>query len=288
MRVIVADNHCHVNPVHGIGPRNLAKKFLREGGKILVIVSLLTWSLDLPPCEITSFEKLYKMTIRACKEISEEGVHTLCILGIHPAEIHQMILKGWNIEKILNFVDCCMKLIENHIKSGEAHGIGEVGRPHWDVPEEEWRIHNIVLERCLEYAKDLDVPVHLHLERKGLETVKSIANIVNKVGNRKYSVVLHHAEGTVVKEAFDAGLMPSVPVGRKQDFEQALQKDPVYVVESDYLDDPKRPGAVIAPWALVRKVRSLVESKLRGPEYVRKIAIDNLHLVYGDVVKIEE
>ncbi len=249
-----------------------------------MIVSLLTWSLELPPCELSSFEKLYKMTIDACRQVKEEGVPALCILGIHPAEIHQMIVKGWSLDKIMNFVDSCMRLVEQHIKNGEAHGIGEVGRPHWEVDEKELEIHNMVLARCLEYAHDLDVPVHLHLERRGLDTVNSIVTMVYKIGNRRYSVVLHHAEGKIIQEAFSRGLMPSVPVGKKQDLEEAIRQEPVYVIESDYLDDPNRPGAVIPPWSLVRRIRSYVESGRVPISYLRRLVLDNMRLVYGELI----
>ena len=284
MSLKVSDNHCHVNPVRGLGPREVARRFRKEGGHVLVVVSLLTWSLELPPCELSSFEKLYRMTVDACRQVREEGVPSLCILGIHPAEIHQMILRGWSLDQILSFVDSCMKLVEKHVKNGEAHGIGEVGRPHWDVSEKELEIHNTVLARCLEHARDLDVPVHLHLERRGISTVNSVAEMVNRIGNRKYSVVLHHAEGKVVQEAYSRGLMPSVPVGKRQDLEEAIKQEPVYVVESDYLDDPNRPGAVIPPWSLVRKLRNYVNSGKITADYLRKLTFDNMRLVYGDLI----
>ncbi len=276
--IYVSDNHLHVNPVRGLGPREVARRFRKEGGGLCVLVSLLTWSLGFPPCELSSFEKLYQLTVESRKIMTSEGVHTICMLGIHPAEIQKMIEKNWSIDMIISFVDKCMRIIREYIDRQEAHGIGEIGRPHWPVSEREWEIHERVLERCLEHAKDMDVPVHLHLERRGLETVSSIGRIVSRIGNRKYSVVLHHVEGSVIEKAWELGLAPSVPVGKRQDFEQAVKSRPVYVVESDFLDDPSRPGAVIPPWSLARKVRKL------GDELVRKICIENMKMIYGSLV----
>lgn len=276
--VYVSDNHLHVNPVKGLGPVEVARRFRKEGGGFCVLVSLLTWSLGFPPCELSSFEKLYQLTVESCQIMNREGVATICMLGIHPAEIQKMIEKGWSLDKIVSFVDECMKMVKKYIDEGRAHGIGEVGRPHWPVSERDWEIHEKVLERCLEHARDMNVPVHLHLERKGLETVESIGRLVNKIGNRRYSVVLHHAEGSIVERAWELGLAPSVPVGKRQDFEIALKCRPVYVVESDYLDDPSRPGAVITPWSLAKKVRKL------GVEMVRKICIENMRIIYGNLV----
>jgi len=276
--VYVSDNHLHVNPIKGLGPREVARRFRREGGGLCVLVSLLTWSLGLPPCELSSFEKLYRLTVEARRLMMEEGVVTICMLGIHPAEIQKMIEREWSIDRIIEFVDNCMKIVKEHIDREEAHGIGEVGRPHWPVSERDWEIHERVLERCLEHARDLDVPVHLHLERRSMETVESIWKLVNKVGNRRYRIVLHHAEGSVIERAWNLGLMPSVPVGKRQDFEQALKSPPLYVVESDFLDDPSRPGAVIPPWSLAKKIRKLDE------RLIRKICIENMRLTYGDLV----
>ncbi len=278
MDIYISDNHLHVNPVRGLGAEEIARRFRKEGGRFAVIVSLLTWCLDLPPCELDSYEKTYRMTIESCKIFTREGVKSICMLGIHPAEIQKMIEKGWNIDKILNFVESCLKIIEKYIKNGEAHGIGEIGRPHWNVSERDLRIHEEVIKICLQYAKDLNIPVHLHLDRNGMKTLEFIHNIVRDIGNRDYSVVLHHAEAIIIEEAWNRKLVPSIPVGRKQDFEIAIRSKPLYVPESDYLDDPKRPGAVIPPWSLAKRLSKLDKDTLR------RICIDNMKLIYGDHV----
>ncbi len=280
--VYISDNHAHINVIKGLGAREIACRFRREGGRLLIIASLLTWSHDYPPCELSSFEKLYRDTVTAVRLVREEGVNAGCVLGIHPAEIEQMISRGWSREQILSFVEKCLNMITEYIKRGEAQGIGEVGRPHWEVPERNWSIHNEVLELALGYARDLDVPVHLHLERKGEHTLQDIVNMVRKVNNRPYRVVLHHAQPEIAVKASELGLTPSIPVGRRDEFAKALELPPVYVVESDYLDDPRRPGAVIAPWALARKMREVVS--IRGVDYVNTVCLHNVKRCYGDLL----
>ncbi len=278
MDIFISDNHLHVNPIRGLGPQEVARRFRKEGGKFAVIVSLLTWSLDLEPMKIESFEKLYEITIKSCRIFNSEDVKAICMLGIHPAEIQKMIDDGWSLDKIIDFVYRCLRIIEKHIKNGEAHGIGEVGRPHWNVSERDLKIHEEVLKICLQYAKDLDVPVHLHLDRNGMKTLEYISNIVHTIGNRDYSVVIHHAEAIIIEEAWNRKLVPSIPVGKRQDFEDALRCRPLYVPESDYLDDPKRPGAVIPPWSLARKLQKL------DRELIYVICVENMRKIYGDHV----
>ncbi len=280
--VYISDNHAHINTVRGVGARRIAREFRREGGRLIVVVSLLTWSLDLPPCELSSFERLYRETVSAVRTVREEGVNAGCMLGVHPAEVEQMIGKGWSREQILSFVERCLNMVAEYVRRGEAQGIGEVGRPHWVVSERSWEIHNDVLELALGYARDLDVPVHLHMERRGEQTLRDVVDLVRRIGNRPYRVVLHHAQPEVAVSASECGITPSVPVGRRSEFVRALELPPVYVVESDYLDDPRRPGAVIVPWALARKMREVAETK--GVDYVNTVCLHNIRRCYGDLL----
>ena len=133
MELIITDNHCHVNPVKGIGPREIARKFRKENGRVLIVVSLLTWSLDLQPGLLSSFEKLYEYTVKAVQEINNEGVKAYAVIGIHPAEIEYLLNNGWNFEKTRQFFENVLKIIEKYFKEGKVIGLGEIVRPHYEI-----------------------------------------------------------------------------------------------------------------------------------------------------------
>ncbi len=270
----LCDNHAHVNPARGIGPRELARRFKREGGKFIVVVSLLTWSLGLEPGDLRSLEVLYRHTIESVKAIREEGVNAIAIIGLHPAELYELSKRGWDRERIRKFVKEAMGLIRRFVESGEAKGIGEVGRPHWPVSQSEFEFFNELLLEFLELARDLDAAVHIHSERNGLQTAKSIAELAKRANCRPFKVVQHHAEPVTVGFLYENGIIPSIPIGRKGEFEEALRHGKTFTIESDYLDDPKRPGAVIPPWALARRLREYVERDVIDEEFLYKACVD--------------
>ena len=281
----LCDNHAHTNPVIGMGPRELAKRFRREGGKFIVIVALLTWSLGLTPGDLDSVRRMYDITVESARIINEEGVKSVAVVGLHPAEGYELLRRGWSREEVLNFMRKGIDLAAEYVKNGKAVGIGEIGRPHWDVPKDVVDLFNELLEYAFGVAKDVNAVVHLHLERNGINTASSIINMVKRVGNRPYSIVMHHAEPIVIDIANDNGLMPSIPMGRKGEFEEAIKHGPRFVVESDFIDDPRRPGAVIPPWTLVKKLRTYLTNGFIGEDFLHTLCVENISRVYGvDVV----
>jgi len=77
-----------------------------------------------------------------------------------------------------------------------------------------------------------------------------------------------------------------VPIGRRGEFEEALRAGPVFVVESDYLDDRSRPGAVIPPWTLASKLRQYVAKGVLTEEDMYKICIENVRRIYKSLLQI--
>ncbi|MCY0891875.1 MAG: TatD family hydrolase, partial [Pyrobaculum arsenaticum] len=160
-------------------------------------------------------------------------------------------------------------------------------RPHWPVQQRVVELCNRVVLYALERAKDVDAAVHLHLERGGKATVDSIAELAARTGIRPERVVMHHIEGALAGYAFTKGLSPSVPIGRRGEFEDALKSGPVFVVESDYIDDKSRPGAVIPPWTLASKLRQYAASGRIAADDLRQICVSNVARIYGRRLPIE-
>ena len=220
----IADNHAHVNPVKGLGPREVARRFRRTGGWFMGIVALLTWDLGLSPGDLSSVDKLYRLTIESVKVIQGEGVKAVAVIGLHPAECVRLLEAGWGFGKVKEFMVKSIDLAAQYIKRGEAVGIGEIGRPHWSVNEGVVGLCNEVIEYAMNAARDLKAVIHLHLEREGEATVKSIVELANKAGVKdKGRIILHHASPSMVKPAVENGVTPSVPVGRRGVIEEAVK-----------------------------------------------------------------
>lgn len=279
--MFISDNHGHVNPVNGLGPKIVAKRFAEKGGSFMVIVSLLPSDFGLNAGDINDVEKLYRLTIESSRLVSESGVKSVPVIGIHPAECYKLLERGWSINDVRNHMIKVIDAASQFIKRGEAIGIGEIGRPHWDVNNDIIELCNDIILYAMETARDINAVVHLHLERKGRETVDSIKILADKANIAKEKVVLHHAAPDMVGIGASYGFSPSVPIGRKGEFDAAIQLGPIFVVESDFADDPKRTGSVIPPWTLAKKLKNYVERGIVREEFIDSICKTNMEKIYG-------
>ncbi len=75
----VGDAHCHVNPVKGLGPRELAKRFKKANGWFLGLVNLLSWSYDVTATKPEDYRKVYDITLKSAELIREEGIKVAII-----------------------------------------------------------------------------------------------------------------------------------------------------------------------------------------------------------------
>ncbi len=187
-----------------------------------MIVALLTWSLGLTPGDLDSVRKMYDITVESARIINEEGVKSVAIVGLHPAEGYELLNRGWSREDVRRFMEKGIDLAAEYVKEGKAVGIGEVGRPHWEVPNDVIDLFNELLEYTFGVAKDVNAVVHLHLERNGVNTALSIIDMVRRVGNRPYSVIMHHAEPITINITSSNGVMPSIPWGGRVSLRRPL------------------------------------------------------------------
>ena len=273
----VGDNHCHLNPTRGIGVKAFAKRFKSSGGWFLGLVNLTSWSYGISARSVEDFDRVYRLTVKVGRELEEEGIRVAVILGPHPAELVHLVEMGVRIDKAIGLMLKAYNLAASYVERGIASGLGEVGRPHWSTPRRIIEACNAVLDSVLALARELDCIIHIHAERGGLGTIEDLALRIGDFGK----AVLHHAEGSYAYEAVKRGLIPSVPA-KEREVARAIRGCRSFVVESDFLDDPKRPGAVVAPWSISRLFKRLVRRGILSEEDAFEILVSNLERLYED------
>jgi len=269
--VPAADAHCHLNPVKGLGGKLVARKFKEKGGWFLAVVYLPPWHYGLKATSIKDYVKAYELVASEKKAVEKAGVKCKVLVGFHPAEPVKLAEMGWSSGDISKLIDALFVHVERMLKEGLADGIGEVGRPHFQAKPEHVLLAEKAMARAMELAKDYGVPVHLHLENLGELTVSTVAPLARAAGIAK-KVVVHHAYGKTLKAAIAAGLGATAPV--RKGVLEALKNAPAYAFESDFLDDPKRPGVVAYPWEVASVVNELVDSEVASAEYMYKVNVD--------------
>ncbi len=281
MTLFIFDNHAHANEVTGLGALEVVKRFKAAGGGGIIFVSLLTWSIGGVPGDREWVRRLYDHTVKNAKVAVASGLVSGAVVGLHPAECFHLLQSGWGVREVEEFMNWAVDLAVSYVEEGSAVGLGEFGRPHWPVDVGVVELCDRVVHYALQRARDVDAVVHLHLERGGAATVDSVVRLVKKSGVRPERVIMHHVEGAYAGYASSVGLTPSVPVGRRGELESALESGLGFVVESDYIDDKSRPGAVIPPWTLAAKVKKYVESGVFTERDVYRICVENVKRAYG-------
>ncbi|MEM4576499.1 MAG: TatD family hydrolase [Candidatus Nezhaarchaeales archaeon] len=270
----VTDNHAHANPLKGLGFVEVTKRFMMSGGVAIVFAPLPSWYYSVSVTSPESYSRIYDIVIKGVQEASAY-IKTLAVLGIHPAEVVRLV-EAFGARRALEVAEGAMRKAARYVAEGLAVGLGEVGRPHYDTSKISLEVCNRILDVSLELAKDLDCPIHLHLERRS-HAVKDVVARVRKVGLKPYRVVIHHAESKIIGES--GRLTPSIP-RRGRNLREAFTKRATFLVESDFIDDPNRPGVVSYPWAIATEVLEMLSSNLVSKDHIRKVFIDSFEEVY--------
>jgi TatD-related deoxyribonuclease len=257
----VTDNHIHVDPLNGEGPIEVANKFHRAGGSFMIIPNKPTWTVN----ENCSFKDAMELVIRYVDEINRDtDVKAFAVVGAHPAELSRRVKAGMNLETAELQMRDALKNAQKLILDGKAVAIGEVGRPHYDVSPQELEVHNRLISYSMELAKDVECPVQLHTESAGSEQFLEFAQMADKV-NIPRNMVIKHFSGAFVLEKENHGLTPSL-IATKDVVKTGLKKGKNFLMETDYLDDKTRPGAVLGPKTVPRRTLELLKQGLIDEE----------------------
>jgi len=156
-----------------------------------------------------------------------------------------------------------------YVTDGPALAI-KSGRPHYEVEDAVWDASNAVMCHAFERAADVGCAVQLHTE--GGEEFEQVAQWAEQRGLDRQQVIKHYSGGRL------AGPTKSV-LADKNEIEIAIEEGEPFLMETDYIDDPERPGAVLGPKTVPRRVRWLLET---GEEAaVRTAHVETPEAVYG-------
>lgn len=269
--VIITDNHMHLY-------RHLKLKALEEfksaGGTHVLLVSLLSHHYDVHLRSGRDFVKIFNEHISLVRK-ANRIVKAYAVLAVHPAEI-TLLGPRLGFERAAEVMKEAIDIAAEFVAKGEAIAL-KSGRPHYRVDSHVWRLSNEVMMHAFEVAKEIDCAVQLHTERVSIEGMKEIAEIADKAGLKKNRIVKHFSPPKI-REFEEIGIFPSVIAGNDNVYISATQGDR-FVVETDYIDDPKRPGAVLGPKTVPRKIKELLDRGF-SEDLIYKICVENIEKIY--------
>ena len=222
----------------------------------------------------------------------EVGLGVRVVLGPHPAAFaHQLenAIQSEDVQGIEsaenNYRDSIDVALE-FVQEGKAHAIGEVGRPHWPVSERVWNKSNELLLETMHMASQEGITLQLHVEGELQSTYDDLSQMAITSGMDSKKIVRHYAPANIDAE-ITKGITPSVLIGKgaiEELMENIGKSSHGFLLETDYMDDPKRPGAVLGPKTVPKRTKQLLELGI-DEEILWKTHQDLPNLLYGESVR---
>lgn len=275
---VIFDNHLHLRRDGRF--IDAVKDFKKAGGTHFVLCQYPLTDLLLKE---KSYKPCYLKTLKMVDEIRTEidiGVFVTC--GPYPVDYLKLkdnIGREKAIEIMMKGIDEAAKLCEEK----KCIGIGEIGRPHFPVDKDIIHDSNEILQYGMLKAAESHVPVIVHTESTTYQQCRELVEMGKKVGLPADKIVKHFAPA-LIKRDENFGLMPSVLASKKNILE-ALKKGSRFLMETDYIDDPRRPGAVLGPKTVPKLIKNLMNEGLISEEQIYEIHVKNPQRTYDIAVE---
>jgi len=266
-RFPITDHHIHLDPRNGRGI-DAAKDFRRSGGTHLFLVSKPSSSFGILPVKGEDFLPVFEETLAVARMVSETGITVYPVLGVHPAEITRL-MESFPLSRVVEIMKEGIALAAGFVIDGAAVGL-KSGRPHYEVSPEVWDAANDVLSYSFQKAGEAGCAIQVHAESGPCADMREMARAVGLSPDR---VVKHYAIP-------ETTLVPSL-LATHPDIPALAMEGRAFMMESDYMDELSRPGAVIGPRSVPRVTTRLLSTGQINEDAAHRIHVSTPSRVYG-------
>jgi len=271
----VVDHHCHLSP-HGEGVR-AAARFRAAGGTHLF---LATQNYEATvPLTLEAYERQFATTVKLAEQVHEEsGVRAYPVLAPYPIDLVGASAK-LGAPAALDLHRSALDLAGRWVRERKAVALGEVGRPHFEIPSEVAAVVEQAFRHALRVARESDCPVVVHSADLTPAGFLELAERAREVGLRPDRVVKHYTRSLASAEA-PGHVVPSY-LARRDLVREVLPTHGPWFLETDFLDDPKRPGAVLDLATVPRRASAIARDPAGGEERLYVPFVESVEKVYG-------
>jgi len=274
-KIPMYDDHIHMSP----SGRNVDAllDFQAAGGTGLSLVTLPYAEVAITKGE--DFATSYDITFNLAKKAKERtNLEINIAVGPYPVLIIPLAAH-YGLESAEQFLIKGMEDAAKCVEEGKACAIGEIGRPHFPIEQDIMDASNRVLLRGMELAKENDVPVIIHCESGSTETNRDLSEMARRVGLDP-GLVVKHSSPPFVTEAETYGIMPSIPASKKFIAEAFGKGSDRFMIETDYIDDPLKPMAIMDVKTVPNKIKQILGSGMAKEETVYRMCRDIPNSLY--------
>ncbi|MFW6195763.1 MAG: TatD family hydrolase [Thermoplasmatota archaeon] len=276
----ILDNHAHLRET---GDNvEAVKRFEKSGGTHLIISHLPYY--DLRDWESKGYAPIFERTLDLAEKAEKETtVEMFVTLGPYPVDLVQLTDKI-NLDKGKKILMDGMELAAEYVEDGKAIAIGEMGRPHFDVSKNILDASNEIMKYGMELAADIGCPVVLHTETTTTEQCRELGEMAGSVGLDREKVVKHYSPPLTSMEK-NHGLFPSI-LANESNIEEAIEENNRFLLETDYIDDPERPGAVLGIRNVPKKTLKMYRKGVLLEEDIWAIHKNNPEKIYDIEIEL--
>ena len=172
-----------------------------------------------------------------------------------------------------------LDLAGGYVRERRAVALGEVGRPHFPVSPDLQAAGTEVFGHALVVAREVGCPVVVHSADLDAEGYAALGAEARKAGLTADRVVKHYSRHRVDPSGA-TGVVPSYLAQRELVRDVASDPAP-WFLETDFLDDPARPGAVLDLTTVPRRAQALSEGDATAGERLWNPFVRSVERVYG-------
>ncbi|MDG6226020.1 MAG: TatD family hydrolase [Candidatus Thermoplasmatota archaeon] len=250
----VLDSHMHLDPL-GSG-KGAVLAFKKQGGTHLIIVHKPYRSVEVH--DIGSYERAYSITQRMVNEAREAGVMAWCVLGPYPGELPRLVDR-MGLEKAVALQKQAMEMAASLVGNGVVIGLGEIGRVHYPTDEGILKSCDEILSEGMELCAEVGCFAVLHTEspKDNPSLMSHLSDMCSNAGLPKHRAVKHYSQGALLDPVLNQGLTPSI-LATRPNLKEAIDIGVPFLMETDFIDDPSRPDAVLPPDTVPKRMRWLI------------------------------
>ena len=271
----VVDHHCHLS-AKGEGVRAVAR--FRAAGGTHLFLATQNYETSVP-LSLEAYVRQFEETCRLARQAHEEvGVRAYPVLAPYPVDL-LVASEELGPERALELHHAALDVAGRWIREKKAVALGEVGRPHFPIPEALNDVVEQAFRHALEVARDSDCPVIVHSADLSVEGFRELAERAREAGVRPERVVKHYARSPMVSGS-TGGVVPSY-LARRDLVDEVTGNPGPWFLETDFLDDPTRPGAVLDLATVPRRASAIAQNTSQGGERLYVPFVESVERVYG-------
>ncbi|MCI4363547.1 MAG: TatD family hydrolase [Thermoplasmata archaeon] len=271
----VVDHHCHLAPSGE--SVEAARRFASAGGTHLFLATQ-NYTAE-PPTSLAGYQEQFATTVGLAERVEREAAVTCySVLAPYPVDLLAQA-KQLGAREAMELQFAALEHAGREVEEGRAVALGEVGRPHFPYPAELSEYVDAVFRHALEVARDAGCPAIVHCEELDAAGFQSLANLASSTLFPVQKLVKHYHRRPLPPTEY-AGLVPSY-LARRGILEEVLDRPAPWFLETDFLDDPRRPGAVLDLATIPRRVSTLLDRDPSSVERLRQPFVESVEAVYG-------